>query len=160
MTLLTRIREHFAYLKNPSVEELQNRLQALQISKEEIEPYIMEPDQLPYGRNVIYQTPELEVVIINLPGLISSLPHDHGDSLACEVIVEGELTNHIYELKQEGTVRLLCTDVYTEQRICSIERQQIHAIQNSNENRTIILNVYAPPVCKQRTYEVQQPEES
>ena len=160
MGLLSKINDQFGSLTNPSGEELQNRLLTLQISKEEIQPYITEPDELPYGKNIIYQTPDLEVVIVNLPGRIRSLPHDHGDSVACEFVVEGELTNCIYELTQEGTVKLLRADVYPEQRVCSIGQQQIHAILNANEERTIILNVFSPPICQQRRYELQQPEGS
>lgn len=160
MTLLDKLHDHFGSLKNPSDDELQNRLEALSITKEEIEPYITEPDEFPYGKNVIYQNSELEIVVIHLPAWVSSLPHDHGDSFACEVVVEGELTNCIYEQKQEGSVQLLHSDIYTEQRMCSIARQQIHAILNANEKRTIILNVYSPPIREQRRYGLLQAEKS
>jgi cysteine dioxygenase len=65
MGLYDYIHHLFGGLKNLSVQELENSLkQILNVSKS-IGPYVKEPDQFEYGRNVIYRNNELEVIVIN-----------------------------------------------------------------------------------------------
>src|SRR4051812_30146755 len=78
MELYDYVHYFFGDLKNPSVRELAHALKQIPNVSQSIEPYVKEPDQYEYGRNVIYSNNDLEVIIINIPSNKGTAIHDHG----------------------------------------------------------------------------------
>lgn len=152
LNLIERLETHFGNLRNPSDEDLMNALRALGVSREEVTPFVTEPINLPYGRNFIYQDRNVEVVVINLPGGVSSLPHDHGVSDAYELVIEGELSNSLYKKNDEGEVFHKDETVFVENEICQVPKGKIHAIKNNQLDRAVILTIYCPPIIRQKMY--------
>ncbi len=146
MDLLYRIQCLFGTLLNPTEEQLACAMRELQVTANEVMPYILEPGELPYGRNNVYQSTDIEVVILNLPANSCSAIHDHGVSYGCEIVVEGELVNRIYSLDDRCLPRLLNIERYQPNDICIIRKNQIHSIANEKEKRLVTLNVYSPPL--------------
>ncbi|MGC5325225.1 cysteine dioxygenase [Brevibacillus sp. SYSU BS000544] len=152
MNLIDKLETHFGNLQNPTEADITKALRELKVSTEEISPFITEPTNLPYGRNFIYQDRNVEIVIINLPSACCSMPHDHGNSDAYERIIDGELTHSVFHTMDGGKIQLSSEKVYTKDEICQVPKGHIHSIKNNSLYRTVILNVYSPPITKQKLY--------
>lgn len=150
--IIRRLHGILAPLVNPAEEHLKHALKALQIHPCELDPYVSEPVELPYGRNVLLRTADVEVVLIHLPSGAQSLPHDHGDSYGYEIVVEGELTNLLFASKADGSLYLAKKEVYPANSLLYMPRHQIHAINNAAQQRVVTLNVYTPPLSSCRKY--------
>ena len=83
----------FSGLESPNYGELKEAIQSLQLTPDQLEPYLVEPASLGYGRNVLYLNEDVEVVLIHMPGKRQTQLHDHGGSIGCIYVVEGELVN-------------------------------------------------------------------
>lgn len=68
-------------LKNPSLKDLRDRLSRIPEPDVKALPYVPEPGQAPYGRNVIYRNESIEVVLIHLPAYSETPIHNHGTSI-------------------------------------------------------------------------------
>jgi cysteine dioxygenase len=60
----------------------------------------MEPGELEYGRNDFYRNNELEMIVTNIPSYKGTATHDHGKSIGCAMVLEGQLLNSIYHLRE------------------------------------------------------------
>ncbi|MEB9382205.1 hypothetical protein P4J09_30055 [Bacillus cereus] len=72
-----------------SQQELIQIVQTLDLSLENVIPYITAPKHLEYGRNIIYHTKNLEVMVLYFPSLAKTPIHNHGTSTGCIYIVQG-----------------------------------------------------------------------
>jgi len=150
---IDRIQALFASLVNPEEEQLQQALVALQVKPSELAPLLAEPEgDISYGRSVLLRTSDVEVVLIHLPVGAKSLPHDHGNSFGYEIVVEGELTNLLYESGDDGRLQFTGKAVYPTNSLVYVPRHQIHAIENTTQQRVVTLNVYTPPLAACQHY--------
>jgi cysteine dioxygenase len=60
----------------------------------------MEPGELEYDRNDFYRNNELEMIVTNIPSYKGTATHDHGQSIGCAMVLEGQLLNSIYHLRE------------------------------------------------------------
>jgi cysteine dioxygenase len=152
MNLLHRIEMLLGTKRTPTVKEIACALQELNVTREEVLPFVVEPTELPYGRNTIFTSEQLEVVVIHLPANTRSPIHDHGNSLGCEIVVEGELINRVYSAAERSQPQLVRVERYQPDQLCLIPHGQIHSIVNRQQERLITLNVYSPPIQGCRVY--------
>ncbi|WP_134685929.1 methyltransferase domain-containing protein [Brevibacillus migulae] len=158
MNFIDRLHKLFAPLVNPQEEQLKLALEALQANPSEVAPHLVEPDGcIPYGRNVLLRTDDVEVVLIHLPAGAKSLPHNHGDSFGCEIVVEGELTNLLYQTGDDGRLHDAGKEVYPSNSLVYVPKDQIHAIENATKKRVVTLNVYTPPLAACQQYAPEEP---
>ena len=152
MELYVCIHSLFGGLTNPSLKELSYSLKQIPNVLESIEPYIKEPDQFEYGRNVIYRNNELEVIVINIPPHKGTAIHDHGQSIGCAMVLEGQLLNSIYRLHENHSE--LSSSYFVHQGECLFStRGLIHRMSNPSSERMISLHVYSPPLQDMTIYE-------
>src|SRR4051794_26854248 len=102
MTLIRAIEQTFCKLHNPSLDQLKAALQSIERNLVTVPDYKTEPVQLPYGRNVVYASPDLEVVILHIPSSQATAIHNHGLSVGAACLVSGSLVNSIFKLDEEG----------------------------------------------------------
>ncbi|WP_083955629.1 cysteine dioxygenase [Brevibacillus parabrevis] len=154
---LERLERAFGSLVCPSPTELWQAVASLAICPEDIASLVPQPEQLPYGRKILYLTPHVEVVLIHLPARQESIPHNHGDSFGWEWVISGTLTNVVYlpadredEVFRAQTTHVSAGDCYY------VAPGEIHAICNSTDGPVLSLNVYTPPLQNSRQYHAVQ----
>ncbi|OLR26505.1 cysteine dioxygenase [Bacillus cereus] len=147
MNFIEVIKHNFDSLQSYSQQELTQSVQTLDLSLENIIPYITEPQQLEYGRNIIYRTKKLEVMVLYFPSLAKTLIHDHGASVGCVYIVQGSLQNHLY-IQDTVEEKPTYTQVqqFTQGDLFTIDNDTIHMMQNPTLFPTITFHVYSPPL--------------
>jgi len=158
MKLLDCIHQQLGKLKNPTLKELGTALKQFPDLSDLIQPFITEPDQFPYGRNVIYLNEHIEVLVINLPGHVETAIHDHGQSLGCAMVVEGKLLNSIYRINENQIERAKAYVVQKGDFLIS-PQGLIHKMSNAHTERMISLHVYSPPLFNMSNYKEQQTNE-
>ncbi|MDM5292767.1 hypothetical protein QUF81_05955 [Peribacillus simplex] len=87
----------------PSYDEgnLVQAVQSLNLTFHEVSKYVTEPMDLEYGRNVIYKSENVEVIVIHLPSMARTLIHDHGLSIGCIFVVAGDFLNVLYKSEEK-----------------------------------------------------------
>ncbi|MEB8915052.1 hypothetical protein P4G61_28860, partial [Bacillus cereus] len=80
MKFIEIIKRSFDSLHVYSQQELIQIVQTLDLSPENVIPYITAPKYLEYGRNIIYHTKNLEVMVLYFPSLAKTPIHNHGTS--------------------------------------------------------------------------------
>src|SRR4051812_14693425 len=101
MDFLEHVKQVFGSLNQPGLSELREAIVSLGSSIDGIAPYVTEPESYPYGRNVIFRTKEVEVIVIHVPALKETYIHDHGESIGCGIVLGGQLVNTMYALNEE-----------------------------------------------------------
>lgn len=89
MTLIRAIEQTFCKLHTPTIEQLKEALQSIERNLISISDFKTEPNQLPYGRNVVFSSPFLEVIVIHIPASRATAIHNHGLSIGAAYLVSG-----------------------------------------------------------------------
>ncbi|WP_409300082.1 cysteine dioxygenase [Peribacillus sp. SCS-155] len=145
MDFLVKLDSTLGGLPDYGKRQIQNAIRKLNPSVEEIKPFITEPDGLEYGRNVIYKTDGVEVIIVHLPPLAKTLVHDHGFSNGSVYVLEGRLLNMIYHRNGKQTLYQK-NEEFTVGEGFSVEGDTVHLMYNPDLTRCITFHVYAPPL--------------
>lgn len=119
MQLIHNIRKAFNNLCNYDTFNLIHTIQSLNISLHKIAPFITSPVNLEYGRNVIYQSEFVEILVLNFPSKAKTFVHDHGISVGCILIVNGTLQNITYENNSERIEEFTEGNIFTVKRYCA-----------------------------------------
>ncbi|MCP1358530.1 cysteine dioxygenase [Aneurinibacillus migulanus] len=146
MDFLEDIKKVLGQMNKPSAIQLHRAMEGLRFTVQDILPYITEPTSLSYGRNVIYHSKDIEVIVLHFPNHSITDIHDHGDSIGCGIVVEGELTEFSYVINKEGTPELVSKSSAREKEFFHISERHIHAMANEKDERLITLHVYSPPL--------------
>lgn len=146
MDFLENIKNNLDQMKKPSETELQKVMERFHFTVQDILPYVTEPADLSYGRNVIYCSEDIEVIVLHFPNHSATNIHDHGDSIGCGIVVEGELTEFSYKFNKEEKLELISESRVSENEFFHISEQHIHAMANDKDERLITLHVYSPPL--------------
>ncbi|MEH7419403.1 cysteine dioxygenase family protein [Neobacillus drentensis] len=159
MKLLYCIHQQLGKLKNPTLKELGTALKQFPDLSDLIQPFITDPDQFPYGRNVIYLNEHVEVLVLNLPPHVETAIHDHGQSIGCAIIVEGKLLNSIYRINDNQIERAAASTVQKGECLYS-PSGLIHKMSNLQNEQMISLHVYSPPLINMSNYHERQVSET
>lgn len=146
MNLLEKIQRQFKQSRMLSLSELQKELESLTVTLNEVSPFISAPDSLPYGRNVIFRSDFLEVLVLCFPTQSKTAIHNHGQSIGCGKVICGELTEFSYRLNKEGVLGKLSKTKVGEKNSFLIPEQHIHSMANNSEEELVTLHIYSPPL--------------
>jgi cysteine dioxygenase len=152
MELIDKLEQLFTTTHKRSLEELKEALTSLGELVWHAANYRTEPNRLPYGRNVLLRNDDYEVIVINLPGNRATAIHDHGDSIGCAVIVQGELQNITYTLDSNGYPLQKEESRFHAGEMLESPSELIHEMRNPRKEAMISLHVYSPPLQNIQTY--------
>jgi cysteine dioxygenase len=152
MKLLETIEQAFRHMTAPEPQQLRAAIASLELTPEKVGRYIQEPTFLPYGRTVLYQTDALEVILVHLPPGSRTLIHDHGASIGCAYVLEGELTNAGYRLDSYGYAVECAAAVVGPQQFLYAPEGQVHQMRNESQQRMLSFHVYAPRMNNTQVY--------
>lgn len=153
MKLLDSIEQAFRHVTAaPAPHELQAIITGLELTTEKVAPFIKEPSYLPYGRTILYQSDSVEVILIHLPQGNQTLIHDHGESIGCAYILEGQMTNIAYSTDSYGYAQECGQSTVMSDQFLYAPSGQIHQMRNSGTGRLLSFHVYTPRLTDTRMY--------
>lgn len=104
-----------------------------------------------YTRNTVFSNDDMELIIISWNNNQISGIHDHPENGCSMKILQGELDEHNYEIK-ENVLNLLNVRNCKEGSIGYQEGELgLHNIVNK-DNKTVSLHIYSPPNYKSNRY--------
>ncbi|MEQ9404048.1 MAG: cysteine dioxygenase family protein [Cyclobacteriaceae bacterium] len=140
--------------KNSHEDKVLDMMRRIDIPREEFEKYYSWDDDR-YARNVLARTDEIEILLICWEKGQSSPIHDFNSQEAWIHPIEGWIKEERFKINPGDDTKLerissvlLGTDEYA-----YMNQVGIHRYSNSNNARSVTLNVYARPVTEWRVYD-------
>ncbi|WP_171909409.1 cysteine dioxygenase family protein [Paenibacillus sp. GP183] len=152
MELLNVLEKTFTAGNKLTMEELKEKVISLGDLVKEVLAYCTEPKKLPYGRNVLLLNDDYEIIVVYLPGNRATAIHDHGESMGCTFVVQGEFLNRSYLANEYGYPGQNNESLIKEGDILEVPYGQIHEMINPRKEAMISLHVYTPALRSIKVY--------
>lgn len=127
-------------INHPS--DLINILKNFNFSLEELQDDLLYPEDLPYGRNVIFRSDNFEAILMNWKPRQSSYIHDHGNSFGVVYVITDGGNNVAYDVDYS----YIATIPLSQGQFVEVPRGIFHRIENPTEDYSVTLHFYAPPL--------------
>jgi cysteine dioxygenase len=104
-----------------------------------------------YARNLVFRTPEVELLVLCWrPGQGTSI-HDHGGSLNAIRVHSGELTSRLFAPTAgaptgSGPVVVASEETVGAEGLTGLDRGGIHQLVNLSDVDLVTIHLYAPPL--------------
>lgn len=151
MDFLLKLERVMSTLPVIDKQSVEFALLQLQPVLQDVQAYILAPQGLEYGRNVLFKNEKVEVLLVFLPHFAKTLVHDHGVSSGWIYVVEGSVLNLIYS-KYKKEVNYEKNEFYKNGEIFSVKGDTTHAMYNPTYTSTVTLHVYSPPLGTGQVY--------
>ena len=137
---------------------MQDILDRLVVTTEEARPHALFSERR-YARNLIYKDREFEIMIMCWNAGQRSSIHDHAGSLGGLKILEGELTESLFERAANGMIKSLISVDYAIDETRVEETSLIHQISNlqAGNGTAVSLHIYIPPLIRMNIYSLEDP---
>lgn len=153
MDILQKLACSLDRLQAPTIAEMREALREVNCGQEDIRELTVDPvPGMEYGRNVLYRTSEVEAILVHLPSGARTAIHDHGDSVGCAYVVDGEISNVIYRSNGFGMASESAALKTRAGGYITAPHGQIHQMRNEDASRAVTLHLYAPPLQGMRKY--------
>jgi cysteine dioxygenase len=112
-----------------------------------------------YARNLIYNNEKAAIFLMCWKSGQRSAIHDHGESLGGVKILQGTLTESLFERAPNGMIKAVSSSDYQPSDIQIEEPTTIHQVSNlqPESSHAISLHIYVPPLRKMNIYTLYQP---
>lgn len=156
--LLTLIRMLQSSASTISPRKLEDILNRLNVEAEDLREYILFSDRR-YARNLVYKDKKFEVMVMCWKNGQRSSIHDHAGSLGGVKIINGCITECLFEKAPNGSIKSLTSEDYNSGNIRIEEIELIHQLSNLQpDNRDVIsLHFYFPPLTKMNVFSLEDP---
>lgn len=135
------------------LDTLNGLLRRLDVNLDDVRPHARFNDEH-YQRNLMRAGRAYHALILCWRNGQRSPIHDHRGSSCGVRILEGEMTETVFELGPNGLIYPTTTSVLKEGSVCGSEDADIHQVSNlqSGERPLVTLHVYSPPLLVMGTY--------
>ena len=143
---------------NIGPEDMDDILRRLVVGAAEIQQHARFSD-LRYARNLVHKTDRFEVMVMCWHSGQRSSIHDHAGSLGGLKVLQGELTECLFDKAPNGMIKSLTSADYAAGAIRVEDTSLIHQISNlqSDNGKSISLHVYVPPLTRMNVYSLEDP---
>lgn len=155
MELLPLLETRFSSLSNPTPQAIKSCIENLEITWYDVFPFLESPDNKPYGRRLLYQSPYIECLLMNWAPYGKCNIHNHGVSWGFVQIITGEVVNIIYNHLLEPVTRI----TETTGNIFFTSKGIIHQMENLTKQPLVTLHIYCPPISEMKVYDLQHQQE-
>jgi cysteine dioxygenase len=124
-----------------------------EIGVETLAAYIQPPGSQPYGRELIYQDDEVEVIVMNWAEMRHSLPHDHGESEGWVRVLKGSPSHAYYDCSSPAPV-LAQQQLVPEGTVFYAPKNLVHHMGNPSNSPVITLHFYFPPIHRMEVFDL------
>lgn len=137
----------------PSVNQIKERFHSLLLRQRDYDLYRQFTEKK-YARNLIARSAFAELLMLCWRSGQRTPIHDHGGSVGVVMVIEGLLTETMYEQAPEGHVKPYNTFRWGTGGITGAEVQDIHQLLNlqSPGKDLVTLHCYAPPLSVLNTF--------
>ncbi|MSP39395.1 MAG: hypothetical protein EXR70_12970 [Deltaproteobacteria bacterium] len=137
---------------------MQDILERLVIGAEEMDAHAHFSERR-YARNLVHKTEQFEIMIMCWNAGQRSSIHDHAGSLGGLKILQGVLTESLFEKAPNGMIKSVNSIDYKIGAIRVEETSLIHQISNlqAANGRAISVHVYVPPLVRMNVYSLEDP---
>jgi cysteine dioxygenase len=104
----------------------------------------------PYGRRVLLESAEGEVMLASWRRAASCAPHDHGDARGIVIVLDGRFTEVVYAVDPRG-VRPVSSRTVSAGDALAVDEGLVHDMRAHGDGMT--LHVYVPGVHAMRVYD-------
>jgi cysteine dioxygenase len=157
MTLAETIDELKDTAGRLTLPDLRKLILKLKPDPSEIGPYAQFTENR-YARNLVYKTPEFEVLVLCWRAGQRSPIHDHGSSICTVYTVDGILSADNYLKTAGGHIRADYSEDFKPGSVLSIQTTEIHQVSNLQDKSDLIsLHFYLSPLENNFVYSVMQP---
>ncbi len=135
------------------ITELVKLVRKVHLGSKELDPYrIFNPDC--YQRNLMHRGPACQVFLICWLNGQRSPIHDHPGSSCAVRVIEGKVTETVFQKAPNGLIVPTVTREYEEGNICGSEDTDTHQISNLMEDgkNLVTMHVYTPPLLMMNCY--------
>ncbi len=138
--------------------KMQDILERLVVTTAEIRTYTRFSD-ICYARNLVHKTAEFEIMLMCWHAGQRSSIHDHAGSLGGLKILQGSLTESLFQKAPNGMIKSLSSVDYTVGETRVEETSLIHQISNlqAENERAISVHIYVPPLARMNVYSLEDP---
>ncbi|WP_171050957.1 cysteine dioxygenase family protein [Bacillus sp. BHET2] len=155
LTLMERISKRLEPLNATSTKELKQALQSLQISLDDLQPYLRSPDGKPYYRKLLYHNKEVELLVMNWSD-IECAPHDHGESKGWIQVLDGASVNTVFEVNDHQLPEEIFDREYREGSFFFAPKKSVHKMKKGNSEDLVTLHLYSPPIEGMMVYDLEK----
>jgi cysteine dioxygenase len=143
---------------NIGPENMDDILRRVVVAAAEIQQHARFSD-LRYARNLVHKTDRFEVMVMCWHSGQRSSIHDHAGSLGGLKVLQGELTESLFDKAPNGMIKSLTSADYGAGAIRVEETALIHQISNlrGDNGKSISLHVYVPPLTRMNVYSLEDP---
>lgn len=114
---------------------------------------IAQYDPMLYKRTLLFRDSHVDVFLIGWNGAQGSKIHDHPDNGCIMRVLNNELSEETYILKENGLEKLKYHRLI-EGEVAHIKKNTIlHRIFNESKEKSLSLHIYSPPNYKTKYYE-------
>jgi len=133
-------------------------LERLVVPVEAVQAYARFSDKR-YARNLVHKTEQFEIMVMCWNAGQRSSIHDHAGSLGGLKILQGELTESLFDKAPNGMIRSLSSVDYAAGDTRVEETSLIHQISNLQveDRRAISVHIYVPPLVRMNIYSLEDP---
>ncbi len=134
------------------------------VAKVRLEPAEMEPcrkfNPECYSRNLMHQGPACQVFLICWLNGQRSPIHDHPGSSCAVRVIEGEVTETVFQKAPNGMIYPTISRKYEEGNICGSENTDTHQISNlmADGKDLVRMHIYTPPLLVMNCYSLTDSE--
>jgi uncharacterized NAD(P)/FAD-binding protein YdhS/predicted metal-dependent enzyme (double-stranded beta helix superfamily) len=150
--LVTELDTHTNPLNQSTVQSL---LTQANLTAEEVSPYI-EHNPISYARRCVARRENYELLVLTWSPSQGSVAHDHSGSLCGLKVVQGSLTEQLFDQGPDGQVRKTTFTKLSAGQITVDPGVVIHSLANdSTATQTLVtVHIYSPPLPEVRRYAV------
>lgn len=150
---LERVSATLSPLEKPTIADLRKVLITINASLSELSPYLATADGKPYYRKVLYQSDEVELLVMNWSGL-DCAPHDHGSSYGWIQVIGGSCTNTLYQVQANQLPEELFHKTYEQGSTFFAPQKAVHKM--NGRSGLVTLHLYAPPITGMKVYDLER----
>jgi cysteine dioxygenase len=135
------------------LDELVARVRRLEIDCEDVVRCIRFSDQH-YMRNLMFEGPWYNVVILCWKNGQRSPIHDHAESSCAVRVLRGVATETLFDHAPNGMVRAVRSRELPAGSVCGSQDSDMHQVSNlqADDADLVTLHVYTPPLYQMGTY--------
>lgn len=110
----------------------------------------------PYGRQVLYRSPDIEVMLAAWSYQFASCPHNHGFSKGLIWFVKGDFQEQQFQFKSGSLQPTGDLTFFSEGEVASVVSNDIHSCKPSAEG--ISLHIYSPAIENMKVWDIEKKE--
>jgi cysteine dioxygenase len=154
--LSDRIARCFSSPATYDANTLRARILEISATPEEVLPYLVAPEDKPYGRRLIYRNDQLEVLVMNWSPTEPCLPHDHGGSCGWVQLVTGAVEHTVCGRTRSGALTLARRTIERAPGLIYASAGMVHLMRTAEDDvPTVTLHFYSPPISGMRVFDLE-----